>query len=161
MGTILESYGDDAYDHEGYVAQVLVDGSLTSTYSDDTKPRMVGQVVAACGCGWTGTTQYPTTAGPFDEAAQDLALTEWERDHARPLLEGLRADHWARLRTLVRQLAEFHATTTRTRFSGLSPVQQRELLGRTLARLGDATALVRQLREPLESTPGGGGCGDR
>ncbi len=155
MGTILESYGDDAYDHEGYAAQVLDDGSLTSTYSDDTRPRMVGQVVAACGCGWTGTTRYPSTE-PFDDAAHDLALAEWERDHTRPLLQGLRADHWARLRTMVRELAESHATTTRTRFSGLSPGEQRELLDRTLARLGHATTLAYQLREPLESTPGGG-----
>jgi hypothetical protein len=156
MGTLLTSYGDDGYDHEGYAAQVLDDGSLTGTDSDDTEPRMVGQVVAACGCGWTGTTRYPTTTGPFDEAAHDLALAEWERDHARPILEGLRADHWDRLRTLVRQLAESHASTTRTRFSGLSRVEQRELLDRTLARLGQATTLAHQLREPLQTTPGRG-----
>ncbi len=154
MGSILTSYGDDADDHEGYAAQVLDDGSLTSTYSADTEPRMVGRVMAACGCGWTGTTRYPTTAGPFDEAAHDLALDEWERDHARPVLEGLRADHWARLRTMVRELAESHASTTRTRFSGLSPGQQRELLDRTLARLGHATTLTHQLRAPLETTRG-------
>jgi hypothetical protein len=116
---------------------------------------MVGQVVAACGCGWTGTTRY-TEPERYAEVAEDLALTDWEREHARPVLEGLRADHWARLRTLVRELAESHATTTRTRFSDLSPIEQRELLDRTLARLGDATTLVHQLREPLESTPGGG-----
>lgn len=155
MGTILESYGDDAYDHEGNAAQVLDDGSLTSTYSDDTKPRMVGQVVAACGCGWTGTTRYTEPEG-YAEVADDLALDDWERDHARPLLEGLRADHWARLRTMVRELAESHATTTSTRFSGLSPVEQRELLDRTLARLGHATTLARQLREPLKTPPGEG-----
>jgi hypothetical protein len=155
MGTFLTSYGDDAYDHEGYAAQVLDDGSLTGTYSEDTRPRMVGQVVAACGCGWTGTTRYTEPEG-YAEVAEDLALNDWERDHARPLLEGLRADHWARLRTMVRELAESHATTTRTRFSGLSPIKQRELLDRTLARLGHATTLARQLREPLQTSPGGG-----
>jgi hypothetical protein len=154
MGSILARYGDDAYDHEGYVAQVLDDGSLTGTYSSDTTPRMIGQVVAACDCGWTGSTRYPCT-GSFDEAAEELAMGEWERDHARPTLEGLRAEKWGRLRTLVRQLAESHATTTRTRFSGLSPVEQRELLDRTLAGLDRATTLARQLREPLETTPGG------
>jgi hypothetical protein len=154
MGVILESYGDDAYDHEGYAAQVLDDGSLTGTYCDDTEARMVGQVVAACGCGWTGTTRYPTTE-PFDEAAHDLALTEWERDHARPVLEGSRVDHWDRLRTVVRRLAESHATTTPPRFTDLSPVEQRELLDRTLTGLDRATKLARQLRESLQSTPGG------
>jgi hypothetical protein len=77
MGVILCSYGDDAADHEGYAAQVLDDGSLTSTYSDDTRPKMVGQVVAACGCGWTGTTRYPERER-YDEAAEELALAEWE-----------------------------------------------------------------------------------
>ncbi len=62
---------------------------------------------------------------------------------------------------MVRELAESHATTTRTRFSGLSPVEQRELLDRTLARLGHATTLAHQLREPLETTPVGVSCGDR
>jgi hypothetical protein len=154
MGSILTSYGDDAYDHEGYVAQVLDDGSLTGTSSTDTTARMIGQVVAACDCGWTGSTRYPAT-GPFDQAAQELALGEWERDHARPTLEGLRAENWDRLRTLVRQLAESHATTTRTRFSGLSPIEQGELLDRTLAGLDRATTLARQLCEPPEITPGG------
>jgi hypothetical protein len=154
MGSILARYGD-AYDHEGYVAQVLDDGSLTATYSNDTTARMIGEVVAACDCGWTGSTRYPST-GPCDETAQELALGEWERDHARPTLQGLRAENWDRLRTLVRQLAESHATTTtRTRFSGLSPSEQGELLDRTLAGLDRATTLARQLREPPEITPGG------
>jgi hypothetical protein len=59
MGSFLARYGDDAYDHEGYVAQVFDDGSLTGTCSNDTTPRMIGQVVAACDCGWTGSTRYP------------------------------------------------------------------------------------------------------
>ena len=154
MGTLLTSYGDDAYDHEGYVAQALDDGTLTSTYSDDTAARMIGQVVAACVCGWTGSTRYPSTS-PFDEMADELALGEWERDHARPTLESLRTEHWDRLRTLVRQLAESHATTTRTRFRALSPIEQRELLDRTLAGLTRAATLARRLRAPLETTPGG------
>jgi hypothetical protein len=54
----------------------------------------------------------------------------------------------------VRQLAESHATTTRTRFRGLSPIEQGELLDRTLAGLDRATTLARQLREPPEITPG-------
>src|SRR2546421_12658012 len=132
MGTILTSFGDDAYDHEGYAAQVLSDSSLTGTYSDDTEARMIGSVVAVCGCGWSGTTRYPTTSGPFDETANELALGEWEREHARPVMEGRRADTWDRLRTLLRQLAESHATTTRPRFSDLTPAARRDLGNRTL-----------------------------
>lgn len=154
MGLILTSYGNAAYEHEGYAAQVLDDGSLTGTYSNETEPRMIGQVVAACDCGWTGTTRYPTT-DPFDEAAEGLALAEWERDHARPTLEGHRARAWEQLRALVRQLAESHATTTRARFGELAPGEQRVVLDRTLEQLARATDLARQLRAPLESTLGG------
>ncbi|MGH3795635.1 MAG: hypothetical protein ACRDSP_12165 [Pseudonocardiaceae bacterium] len=77
MGTLLTGYGEDGYDHEGYAAQVLDDGSITGTYSNATCPRMIGHVVAACGCGWAGTTRYPCP-GPFDEQAEALALAEWE-----------------------------------------------------------------------------------
>ncbi|MGH3975013.1 MAG: hypothetical protein ACRDS9_17035 [Pseudonocardiaceae bacterium] len=152
MGTILESYGDDGYDHEGYAAQVLDDGSLTGTYSPETEPRMVGQVVAACGCGWTGTTSYPTT-GLFDDAAEDLALGEWERDHARPTLEGLRATSWDRLHAVVRQLAT--STTTGAQFIAVPPAEQLDMLKSTLAALNRATELARQLRAPLDTTLGG------
>jgi hypothetical protein len=154
MGVILCSYGDDAYDHEGYAAQVLDDGSLTSTYSDDTRPRMVGAVVAACGCGWTGSTRYPERER-YDEAAEDLALAEWEHDHARPTLEGLRAEQWTRLGALLRRLAHSYNTAGGGLISGLTPAEQRELLDRTLAGLDRATKLAHQLHEPLETTPGG------
>jgi len=69
MGTILSSYGDAGYGHEGYVGQLLDDGTITGTYSSSTIPRMTGQVVAACGCGWTGTTRYPTMLEPREIAA--------------------------------------------------------------------------------------------
>ncbi|MGH8965744.1 MAG: hypothetical protein ACRDXB_10520 [Actinomycetes bacterium] len=146
MGTILTAYGDDASDHQGYAAQVLDDGSLTGTYSNDTTPRMIGQVVAACDCGWTGTTRYPSPE-PFD--AEELALDEWERDHARPTLEGLHAVRWDRLATLLRQLAESPSALTHTRLSDLTLTAQRDLLGRTLAALTRATELAHQLRLPL------------
>lgn len=155
MGTLLESYGNDGYDHQGYAAQVLDDGSLTSTYSDETQARMVGQVVAACGCGWTGRTRYPTT-GQFDEAAEELALDEWERGHARPTLEGLRAAGWDRLHAVVRQLAASRtATTTGAQFIAVPPAEQLDMLDATLAALNRATALAGQLRAPLEITRGG------
>jgi NTP pyrophosphatase (non-canonical NTP hydrolase) len=85
MGTILVNYGDAADDHEGYAGQVLDDGSITATYSNETRPRMIGAVVAACGCGWQGTTRYPTTE-LFDTVAEERALAEWETQHAVPTL---------------------------------------------------------------------------
>lgn len=33
MGTILTSYGAAEYDHEGYPAHILDDGTVTGTYS--------------------------------------------------------------------------------------------------------------------------------
>lgn len=153
MGTILTAYGDDAYDHEGYAAQLLDDGSLTGTYNSDTMPRMVGQLVPACDCGWTGSTRYPTT-DPFDDAAQELALADWEHSHARPTLEGLRAATWDRLGTLLRQLTDSHRTTS-TSLSDLTPAAQRDLLDRTLAALEDAVKLARALRQSPETAAGG------
>ncbi len=65
MGTTLIGYGDAGYAHEGYAAQVLDDDSITGTYSAETEPRMIGQVVAACDCGWTGATPLPHHNGAF------------------------------------------------------------------------------------------------
>ena len=76
MGAILVNFGDAADDHAGYAGQVLDDGTVTTTYSNDTVPRMMGAVAAACGCGWQGTTRYPTRE-LFDTDAENLALAEW------------------------------------------------------------------------------------
>lgn len=147
MGTFLDGFGDDAYDHEGYAAQVLSDGTLTCTYSDDTEARMIGRVVAACVCGWSGTTRYPTTTGPFDQTAHDLALAEWEHRHARPTLERAQAGKWEQLRAVLARLADSHQAAAG---GGLTRGEQRDLLGLTLDRLARATELGRQLREPLD-----------
>ncbi|MGH3867241.1 MAG: hypothetical protein ACRDQ4_14080 [Pseudonocardiaceae bacterium] len=158
MGLFLTSYGDDAYHHEGYAAQVLDNGSLTSTYSDATTARMAGRLVAACGCGWTGSTQYPTQV-PFDDAAQELALAEWEHSHARPTLDALRAVKWDQLCARVRELAASHCAITSPGLSALTPSARRELLDRTLGALNDAAELGHQLREPRASDHVDGGEG--
>lgn len=143
MGTILTGYGEVAYDHEGYAAQVLDDGSITGTYSNATRPRMVGQVVAACGCGWAGTTRYRCPA-PFDEQAEALALAEWESTHAIPTLARAREDRARRLAQLLGSLAEKH----RAHLQEPRPDRHRlELLDRTLRTLATATELARELRE--------------
>lgn len=152
MGTFLSDYGDDAYDHEGYAAQVLDNSSLTSTYSTETMARMIGQVVAACDCGWTGSTRYPTT-DPFDEAAEELALAEWEHDHARPTLDAGHARKWDRVH---RVLAARAAELARYEAGGLSAAARRSVLKATLASLDEAAQLVRELLEPL-AQPGDSG----
>jgi len=147
MGTFLISYGDEGYDHERYAAQVLSDGTLTSTYSNDTEARMIGRVVA-CGCGWRGTTGYPTTTGPFDASAHDLALEEWEHQHARPTLQRARIRKGDQLRTVLVGLAEVHRAAAGYE---LSRAQQRDLLTRTQDRLAPASELIRQLHAPLDA----------
>lgn len=106
MGTILTGYGDAALEHEGYAAQVLDDGSITGSHNDQTRPRMIGQVVAACDCGWAGTTRYPTTTGPFDEQAETLALAEWETNHAVPAIADMRHQLAMALKQALRRFAD-------------------------------------------------------
>jgi hypothetical protein len=143
VGTIFTSYGDAGYDHEGYAAQVLDDGSLTGTYSRETCARMLGRVVAACGCGWTGTTRYPCPE-PFDEAAEELALHEWEWAHARPILEQAQRTDLERLQALARYVA---ADLGGSHDVPRSPGQLAEQLSRAAGALEVATGLARQLAE--------------
>lgn len=149
MGMVLTGYGQYAYDHEGYAAEVLDDGSLTSTPSAETVPRMIGQMVAACGCGWTGTTRYPTK-NPFDHGAEDLALAEWERSHARPALAGARVQNWDRLCAVLR--AAPTSSITGPEFTALSEQQQIDTLDETVTALRYAIDLARQLRGSHHST---------
>ena len=74
MGTFIE----DPYDHEGYGARRLPDGTLTATWS--AKTAAFDAYVAVCGCGWIGGEHLPTDDG------YDAAVDEWEHDHARLLL---------------------------------------------------------------------------
>ncbi|HEX8134355.1 MAG TPA: hypothetical protein VF880_13120 [Actinomycetes bacterium] len=75
MGRILA----DLYDHEGYAARRRPDGTLTGTWTYAT--REFTAYVAACGCGWHATRQYPPT-----EDGEELAVQQWERERGEPLL---------------------------------------------------------------------------
>jgi hypothetical protein len=75
MGLIL----GDLYDHEGYAARRLPDGTLTGTWTYET--REFTAFVAVCGCGWHATREHPPT-----EDGEELALQQWEREHGEPLL---------------------------------------------------------------------------
>jgi hypothetical protein len=145
MGTVLIGYGDAGYAHEGYAAQVLDDGSITGIYSNETEPRMIGHVVAACDCGWAGTTRYPTTTGPFDEHAHQLALTEWEHTHARPALWRLQLEELDRLGKHLRGLTRYSTRLAPDSIEAQSPAARRDLLDHVLADLDRAAELARQL----------------
>jgi hypothetical protein len=89
MGTLL----DGLYDHEGYAARRLPDGTLTGSWTAATAEFTA--YVAACSCAvgdcsyrdWYGTTEHPAT-----DAGEQAAVDEWERVHARPLLARRRVD---------------------------------------------------------------------
>jgi hypothetical protein len=57
MGVIL----DDLWEHEGYGARRLPDGTLTETSSAAT--ASFDAYVASCGCGWHGGDHPPTEDG--------------------------------------------------------------------------------------------------
>jgi hypothetical protein len=76
MGVIIE----DLWDHEGYAARRLPDGSLTGTWTHAT--REITAYLAACGCGWHGSSEHPPT-----EEGEELAVDQWRSEHAQLLLE--------------------------------------------------------------------------
>jgi hypothetical protein len=147
MGTILIGYGDAGYAHEGYAAQVLDDDSIIGIYSDATRPRMIGQVIAACDCGWVGTTRYPTTTGPFDENAEQSALTEWEHTHALPTVRRLQNKEFDRLGRYLQDLANYLATLASDSLEAQSRAARFDLLDQVLETLERATELARQLQQ--------------
>jgi len=58
------------YEHEGYAARKLGDGTLTSAWTAATATFTA--YVGACECGWTATTAHPPT-----EAGEVAALDDW------------------------------------------------------------------------------------
>lgn len=74
MGVVYE----DLYDHEGYAAGRSSNGEHTAP----GRRAVVDVYEAACSCGWNGTCRYPLT-----EEGRELAILEWEDEHALPLLE--------------------------------------------------------------------------
>ncbi len=125
MGTIIE----DLYDHEGFGARRLPDGSLTGTWSRDT--ARFDAYVAACGCGWQGGHVHPPT-----EEGYEAAVDEWERSHARPLLAETVP---AGVDTAVRDAKQAIGRLLRERPRAAA---------RVLDDLGTWTALARQRLDP-------------
>jgi hypothetical protein len=77
MGAVYDGpYAEiiDADAHEGYTAQVLLDGTLAGAYTAEADA-----LLPSCSCGWHGQVRYPPT-----DAGEAEALAEWDRDHLRP-----------------------------------------------------------------------------
>jgi hypothetical protein len=76
MGLIL----DDLYDHEGFADRRLADGRLAGgVWSRDTLDWT--GYVAACGCGWHASRDWPPT-----EDGEEAAVDQWRSEHGEPLL---------------------------------------------------------------------------
>lgn len=75
------------YRHEGYAARRLPDGSLTSGWTLETD-AFTGYV-AACDCGWEGTTGFP----PTDEG-REAAEDAWDAEHLQPLVADAERSWW-------------------------------------------------------------------
>jgi hypothetical protein len=75
MGVVIE----DLWDHEGYAARRLPDGTLTGTWSYATGEFTA--FVPACGCGWSGDRDHPPT-----DQGEEAAIGQWRVEHAEPLL---------------------------------------------------------------------------
>jgi hypothetical protein len=121
MGVVIE----DLWDHEGYAARRLPDGTLTSTWA-----REFDAYVGACGCGWRANRNYPPT-----EAGEQAALDHWHQGHATPLLERYAQQRRAELAQALR-----------------APGGIADYLGNpaNLARIGRAADRVRELVEDLQ-----------
>jgi hypothetical protein len=86
MGVVIE----DLWDHEGYGARRLPDGTLTGTWTAAT--RAFSGFVPACGCGWHSTREFPPT-----EDGEQAALAQWRAEHATPLLDRQAERGWEQL----------------------------------------------------------------
>lgn len=110
MGTFLTSYGDAGYDHEGYADRLMPTGEYSGGEYSARYPRDAhAAFVAACGCGWRGSTAHPPS-----DAGEDLALHEWEHTHARPVLQRVAHRELVEVQRRLRSLASLAAGLTET-----------------------------------------------
>lgn len=79
MGWIYDVGYSPAYDHEGWPASVLTDGTDTSTVSVDLSPQVTGWR-SACDCGWRGATFYPRSEWPSEHGLAPEEVDGWESD---------------------------------------------------------------------------------
>jgi hypothetical protein len=128
MGVVIE----DLWDHEGYGARRLPDGTLTGTWTQAT--REFDAYVAACGCGWRGDVDYLPT-----ETGEEFAIDQWRSEHAEPLLSR-QAER--RQRELARRLEWLGSQAGR--------LQDPETVARVRSALGHAEDLVTHVQRDLE-----------
>jgi hypothetical protein len=132
MGVVIE----DLWDHEGYAARRLPDGTLTGTWTHAT--RAFDGYVAACGCGWRGEVDYPPS-----ETGEEFAIDQWRSEHAEPLLARQAERRQLELAQALRALG------------GIADFVDNPA---NLARIGRAADRVRELVEELQRGLDGRAC---
>lgn len=82
----------NTYDHEGYAARVMPDGTETSTFGGEYGWDGHIGYRARCECGWAGSTVYPVPdPDPWDSDETDQ---EWMREHIQPMVDQARQQTW-------------------------------------------------------------------
>jgi hypothetical protein len=128
MGYVREGL----YDHEGYAARKLEDGTLTGTWTAATAAFTA--YVACCECGWAATAEHPPTEAGADAARDDWAAHADQQQAAKQ--HQCRRDLAGVLRALGRLAAE---------------VDQPATLPRVARAAGRARALAGELLDQEEA----------
>lgn len=144
MGTVITSLGDLGYQHEGYAAHVLDDGTLTGTYSRDIDPHKTGKLRAACECGWTGPHDWDNDdedpgGWPSDEL-EGAILADWEA-HVRSLADDERSRQRAQLVRVLRGIGGALADDV----TAGAPAGLDDVLTRAVAELQHAAELAQSM----------------
>lgn len=138
MGWTHDTGYRPAYDHEGYPASVLDDGTDTSTWTRAIGERVTGWR-AACECGWRGQfyprAEWPTPTGVAPEAVDGFetgggTYAEWSAHLAAALPELVVHDAARRL-AAARDELERAVDTARA-------------AGTSWSTIGDAAGMSRQ-----------------
>jgi hypothetical protein len=139
MGWIHDTGYDSAYDHEGWAASVLTDGTDTGTWSAEIAPRVVGWR-AACACGWRGNQFYPRAEWPSKTGFTPDDVDGWEND------TGCYAEWDAHLRETLPALAIHDLTQqiAKAQDELIEAVRRARSAGVSWTTIGDAADITRQ-----------------
>lgn len=80
MGWTHDTGYDPAYDHEGYPAAVLDDGTETSVHTEAIQSRVTGWR-AVCECGWRGAQFWPRAEFPGSSSIAPDEVDGFETGH--------------------------------------------------------------------------------
>jgi hypothetical protein len=142
MGWIHDTGYDPAYDHEGYPASVLADGSDTGSWSQAEAPQIIGWR-AACSCGWRCSFLYARNEWPSRNGDAPEAVDGWESG------SGCYGEWEAHLNEAVPELAVYElAARVRELQDQLdAAVTRARKLGASWITIGRVTGVSGQLAE--------------